>query len=113
MEEANENKPVEQMESEDQTIVQIRELEPGIQYSLKATAHYLNNQSVSITKTFEIPKQGTYLCFCIPLIYFVFMGLFVLIRGKGRASFRVWRGGASAPPEHNLAPPEKFTSHVK
>ena len=26
-----------------------------------------------------------------------------------RASFRVWRGGASAPPEHNLAPPEKFT----
>ena len=73
MEEANENKPVEQMESEDQTIVQIRELEPGIQYSLKATAHYLNNQSVSITKTFEIPKQGTYLCFSIPLIYFVFM----------------------------------------
>ena len=59
MEEANENKPVQQTEREDRTIVQIRELEPGVQYSLKATAHYPNNQSVSITKTFEIPKQGT------------------------------------------------------
>ena len=70
VEEANGNKPVErEMETENQTIVQIKELEPGIQYSLKATAHYPNNQSVPITETFEIPEEGN----CVRILFLVLL----------------------------------------
>ena len=47
-------KPVEWPENDR---VQISELEPGVQYTVTATAHYPNEQSVSATKSFEIPKN--------------------------------------------------------
>ena len=54
-EETQELKPVEWPENDDR--VRISELEPGVRYTVKATAHYPNQQSVSVTKSFEIPKH--------------------------------------------------------
>ena len=52
-EETQEFKPVESLENDR---VRISELEPGVQYTVTATAHYPNQPSVSDTKTFEISK---------------------------------------------------------
>ena len=52
-EETQEPKPLEWPENDR---VRISELEPGVQYTVKATAHYPNQQSVGVTKSFEIPK---------------------------------------------------------
>ena len=51
-EETQEPKPLEWAEDDR---VRISELEPGVRYTVKATAHYPNEQSVSVTKSFEIP----------------------------------------------------------
>ena len=53
-EETQESKTIEWPENER---VRISELEPGVQYTVTATAHYPNDQSVSATKTLQIPKQ--------------------------------------------------------
>ena len=54
-EETQEFKPIEWPENER---VRISELEPGVQYTITATAHYSNDQSVSATKTLQIPKNN-------------------------------------------------------
>ena len=53
-EETREPMPIEWPENER---VRISELEPGVKYTVTATAYYPNEQSVSITKSFEIPKN--------------------------------------------------------
>ena len=53
-EETPQPKPIEWPENER---VRISELKPGVQYTVTATAHYPNEESVSVTKSFEIPKQ--------------------------------------------------------
>ena len=51
-EKTQEPKPVEKCENDR---FRISKLEPGVQYTVTATAHYPNEQSVSDTKSFEIP----------------------------------------------------------
>ena len=59
-EDTPEPKPVEWPEN---GRVRISELEPGVQYTVTATAHYPNEQSVSATKSFQILKNdGKFQC---------------------------------------------------
>ena len=53
-EEIQESKPIERPEN---GRVRISELEPGVHCTVTATAHYPNERSVNITKSFEIPKN--------------------------------------------------------